>query len=168
MTSVSTTQLEKPQVTITAQRGTNSDPKPQRTTQHSVPVIVIDVDSEPMETSGGEVVQVSGPSYAKCQGYVLRFPPGKTSYSAYPFALHDSRSLPWDFSIENGVMTLFARNCHGSESGPNVSCPPCLYLPKNKSLEGIVNRLQNASGVHPNSPYSYHGAGGLHEFEYIG
>jgi hypothetical protein len=171
MTSVSMKRLEKPQVIITAgaQQGTNPDPKRQRGAQPSanVPVIVIDVDSEPMGTSSSEsgreleVVQVSGHLHTKCQGYVLQFPPGKTSYSAYPFALHDSRSLPWDFSIKNGVMTLFARNCHGSKGGPSASCQPCLYLPKNKSLEGIVNRLQN--GVHPNSPYSYHGAGGLHE-----
>ena len=32
---------------------------------------------------------------------------------------------------------------------------------QNKSLEGIINCVQN--GVHPNSPYSYHDAGGLHE-----
>jgi hypothetical protein len=59
------------------------------------------------------------------------------------------------------VMTLFARNCHDSKSGPGVSCPPCLSLPKNKSLEGIINRLQD--GIHPNSPYSYYGASGLQE-----
>lgn len=163
MISVSTTRLadSEPQATTP-----DSDPKPQRGTrpQASVPIIVIDVesDSEPMsvETTRREVAQVSNSSHSKCQGYVLQFPPGKTPYSTYPFALHDSRSLPWDFSIRNGIMTLFSRNCH-SESGPSESCPSCLYLPKNKSLEGIINRVQN--GVHPNSPYSYHGAGGLHE-----
>jgi hypothetical protein len=160
MTSISTTRLGKPQETI-------PDSKPQRCTQpqSSVPVIIIDIESEsePMETPGREVAQVSNSSRAKCQGYILQFPPGKTPYSTYPFALHDNRSLPWDFFIKNGVMTLFARNCHGCESlsGPGASCLPCLHLAKNKSLEGIINRLQN--GVHPNSPYSYHGAGGLHE-----
>jgi hypothetical protein len=126
----------------------------------SVPVIVIDVDSESesTETPGREVVQVLNPSCAKCQGYILQIPSGKTPYSTYPFTLHDSHSFPWDLSIKNGVMTFFAHNCHG---GPSASCPPCLYLPKNKSLEGLINCLQN--GVHSNSPYSYHGAGSLHK-----
>jgi len=114
-----------------------------------------------METPMREVGQLSGASCTKCHGYILQFPPGKTPYSAYPFALHDSRSLPWDFSVRNGVMTLFARNCHGSENGPGVSCLACLNLPKNKSLGGIIDRME--TGVHPNSPYAYHGAGGLQE-----
>ncbi|KAF8229098.1 hypothetical protein L208DRAFT_1288326, partial [Tricholoma matsutake] len=94
-------------------------------------------------------------------GYVLQFPPGKTPYSTYPFTLHDSHSVPWDFSIENSVMTLFACNCHDSKSGPSVSCPSFLYLPKNKSLEGIINHLQD--GIHLNSPYSYYSASSLQE-----
>lgn len=126
-----------------------------------MPIIVINIDSELVETPARKSVQLSGSLLAKCHGYVLKFPCGKTPYSAYPFTLHDSRSLPWDLSISNGVMTLFARNCHGSSNGTDVSCLPCLYLPQNKSLEGIINRLDN--GVHANSPYAYHGAGGLQE-----
>jgi hypothetical protein len=151
----------KPQGNTTSQHETISERNPHRIAQSFVPVIVIDVDSETKETPGSDAVQVSSPSHAKCLGYVLQFPAGKTPYSAYPFALHDSRSLPWDFSIENGVMTLFARNCYEFKSRPGVSCPPCLSLPKNKSLEGIINRLQD--GIHPNSPYSYYGASGLQE-----
>ena len=55
-------------------------------------------------------------------------------------------------------MTFFT-DCHGFENGPGVSC---LCLPKNKSLEEVVNHLKN--GVHSNSLcYSYHSAGGLDE-----
>jgi len=114
-----------------------------------------------VETPAREIIQLSGSSHTRCQGYILKFPCGKTPYSIYPFTLHDNRSLPWDLLISNGVMTLFARTCHGSLNGADTSCPPCLYLPKNKSLEGIINRLDN--GVHVNSPYAYHGMGGLQE-----
>jgi len=98
---------------------------------------------------------------SKCQGYILAFPPGKTPYSAYPFALHDSRSLPWDFEVNNGVMTLFSRTCSHTLPSPNTACRSCASLPKNKSLEGIITRLEN--GVHLKLPFIYHGVGGLIE-----
>jgi hypothetical protein len=61
-------------------------------------------------------------SVAVCEGYTLIFPAGKTSHTAYPFALHDTIILPWDFALKNGVMKLFARSCHGLSEG---SCQPC-------------------------------------------
>jgi len=149
--------VERLQGNILDQQETTPGLNPHGIALSSMTTIVIDVDSDCVENP---TIQV-GPSRRECQGYILQFPSGKTPYSAYPFALHDSRSLPWDFSIGNGVMMLFARNCHGSDDATGVSCLPCLCLPKNKSLEGIVNRLE--TGVHLNSPYAYHGTGGLRE-----
>ena len=98
---------------------------------------------------------------SRCQGYTLCFPAGKSPCTAYPFGLHDAHALPWDFSIENGIMTLFARTCIGFPSGTERLCQSCLDLLKNKSLEGIRTRL--VDGVHQNAQFLYHGFNGLHE-----
>jgi hypothetical protein len=137
VSSVLAIQPDKPQGNTTSQHGTTPDPNPHRITQSSIPVIVIDVESETRETPGRNIAQVSGPSHAECRGYVLQFPPGKTPYSAYPFALHDSCSLPWDFSIENGVMTLFAHNCHDSRVGLVCHVHPVCICLKIKASRGL-------------------------------
>ena len=95
---------------------------------------------------------------------VLALLPGKTPYSAYPFVLHDSRPLPWDFTVNNCVMTLFSRTCSRTSSSPNMVCHSCSALLKNKSFEGILARLE--TGVHPNLPFMHHGAGELIEVLY--
>jgi len=98
-----------------------------------------------------------------CQGYVLQFPDGQSPHSAYPFGLHDLRTLPWDYAVHNGVMTLYARGCSSSVGTNSVSgrCEECKRLEKNPSLEGIRTRLKD--GVHENASYAYHGIGGHHQ-----
>lgn len=39
-----------------------------------------------------------------CSGYILMLPDGKSPHTAYPFALHDTLILPWDYELKNGVM----------------------------------------------------------------
>jgi hypothetical protein len=34
-----------------------------------------------------------------CKGHTLIFPNGKSPYTCYPFALHDTLILPWDFKV---------------------------------------------------------------------
>jgi len=116
---------------------------------------IIDVDS--FELSEKE----TNHQILRCQGYTLCFPAGKSPYTAYPFALHDTRALPWDISIENGIMTLFAQTCSGSLSGTEKTCQSCLDLLRNGTLEGIRTRL--VEGVHQNAQFPYHSFGGLHE-----
>jgi hypothetical protein len=97
-----------------------------------------------------------------CQGYILQFPEGQTPHSGYPFGLHDIRTLPWDYSVRNGVMTLYARGCSGYDVDPVARCcKECKRLDKNPSLEGIRTRLKD--GVHENAQYAYHGTAGYQQ-----
>ena len=43
-----------------------------------------------------------------CKGYTIAFSNGKSPHTSYPFALHDTLVLPWDYSLKNGMMILFA------------------------------------------------------------
>lgn len=95
-----------------------------------------------------------------CRGYPLTLPEGKSPYSCYPFALHDTLILPWDFKVQNGMMTLFARNCTRQVANQASSCHACQRLVKNQTLEGIRTRIDE--GVHENSAFTYHGFSGLH------
>jgi hypothetical protein len=38
------------------------------------------------------------------EGYTVTFPDGKSPHTAYPFALHNTLILPWDYTVKNGVM----------------------------------------------------------------
>ena len=79
----------------------------------------------------------------------------------YPFALHDTLVLPWDYMVKNSAMSLFARSCTGYSEGESLACQPLQRLPKNKTLEGVLARL--AEGVHENANFAYHGFSGLQE-----
>ena len=91
--------------------------------------------------------------------YVL--PDGKSAYSCYPFVLHDTLVLPWDFKVQNGVMTLFTQSCSGWAEVRAGSCRACQRLVKNKILEGVLMRSEE--GVHENSGLTYHGFNGIQE-----
>lgn len=65
---------------------------------------VIDMDVFEFEDS----LRKKGLSGGTCEGYALDLPVGKSPYSCYPFALHDTLILLWDFKVKNGMMTLFA------------------------------------------------------------
>ena len=89
------------------------------------------------------------------------FPDGKSPHTAYPFALHDTIILPWDYVLKNGVMKLFACGCHGSSEGVGVACQPCRQLIKNKTLEKILMQMED--GIHENTRFAYHGFSSLQE-----
>jgi len=96
-----------------------------------------------------------------CKGYTLSIPNGKSPHTIYPFALHDTLILPWDYVVKNSVMSLFARSCAGYSKGESFACQPCQQLLKDKILEGVLTRI--AEGVHENAKFAYHGFGGLQE-----
>jgi hypothetical protein len=96
-----------------------------------------------------------------CKGYVLTFPDGQSPHDSYPFALHNQLELPWDYTIRNGQMTVFARSCSGSIEKGTDSCRVCQNLLANKTLEGILTRLEQ--GADENISFAYHGFRGLIE-----
>ncbi|KAF8219043.1 hypothetical protein L208DRAFT_1089348, partial [Tricholoma matsutake] len=96
-----------------------------------------------------------------CNGFTLSFPDGKSPHTAYPFALHDTLVLPWDYSLKNGVMKLFAHGCNGLSEGKGEACQRCQQMVKNKTLEGILTWIEG--GIHENTGFAYHGFSGLYE-----
>jgi hypothetical protein len=117
---------------------------------------VIDVDDMADEPTPKE----SSTQQAACNGYVFDFPDGQNPHTAYPFTLHNSRSIPWDYSVRNGIMTLYSRSCDRySQDGDTMSCKACQGLAKNGTLDGIRTRIND--GVHKSAPLAYHGIGGL-------
>ncbi|KAJ8089167.1 hypothetical protein PM082_014415 [Marasmius tenuissimus] len=109
---------------------------------------IIDVDTIPDPTR-------------RCSGFHLTFPPQQTPYSSYPFALHDHYMLPWNVSIQNGMMHLFHRDCRVEIQEDRECCHACESLSSNDVLEGITARIEN--GVHENSPWIFHSLNGLKE-----
>ena len=118
---------------------------------------IIDVDSFKFEDT---LEHTKTPAPA-CKGYTLSFPDSKSPHTVYPFALHDTLVLPWDYMVKNSAMSLFARSCTGHSEGELLACQSCRQLPKNKILEGVLARL--AEGVHENANFAYHGFSGLQE-----
>ena len=96
-----------------------------------------------------------------CKGYVLVYSDGKSPHTSYPFALHDTLVLPWDYALRNGVMALFSRACLVFVDESEQSCRPCQLLRENKTLEKILARIDE--GVHENAGYAYYGFSALSE-----
>ena len=118
---------------------------------------IIDIDAFEYE----DILNQSKTSAERCEGYTMIFPDGKSPYTAYPFALHETIVLPWDPVLKNGVMKLFTRSCRGSPEGSGTACQPCRQLDKNETLENILRRMKD--GTHENAGFAYHGFSGLQE-----
>ncbi|KAF8066505.1 hypothetical protein FPV67DRAFT_1652976 [Lyophyllum atratum] len=117
----------------------------------------VDVDAI-SETGFGVTKKISE---LACAGYLLPIPDGKSPHSSYPFGLHDSRSLPWDYSVENSIMTLHSRVCEKTTVERGRSCQACRNLSDNRIVEAIVDRMNE--GVPDNANFAYHGFSGLVE-----
>ena len=96
-----------------------------------------------------------------CEGYTLTFSDGQSPHDSYPFALHSQLELPWDYSVRNGQMTLFARSCTQLVKDGVGSCHRCQNLFKNRTLEGMLTRLEE--GVNENLAFAFHSFRGLIE-----
>jgi hypothetical protein len=57
---------------------------------------IIDVDTFEYE----DILKQPKMSVAACEGYTINFPDGKSPHTAYPFALHDTIILPWDYALK--------------------------------------------------------------------
>ncbi|KAF8148808.1 hypothetical protein B0H34DRAFT_679492 [Crassisporium funariophilum] len=134
-----------------------STPKP----SENAPVEIINVDSNELASKKKSRIKPAKVATHTCKGYVLIFPDGKSPHTCYPFALHDTLILPWDYTMRNSTMTLFANCCCGKLEGTLESCHACLSLAKDAILERIKEQIK--SGVHQNATFAYHGFSGLHD-----
>lgn len=92
-----------------------------------------------------------------CIGYRLNFPPGLSPHTAYPFALHATQPIPWNYSIIDDEMRLYSKNCQKAltktTSQHKSVCQECRDLVRHTTLAGIKKRIEN--GVDKNTPYAY-------------
>lgn len=93
-----------------------------------------------------------------CPGVRVEIPEGKTPHSAYPFALHDQFGDPWDYTMQQGQLTLYARKCE-PVLPHQKQCSGCRQLAEDNRLQGILDRMNE--GVHNNAHLIYHSIGGL-------
>jgi hypothetical protein len=63
--------------------------------------------------------------------------------------------------LRNGVMTLFARTCSRLAKNGVQLCRACQLLQEDKTLEGILTRIEK--GTHENANYAYYGFSALSE-----
>uniref|UniRef100_A0A8H7XX72 Uncharacterized protein n=1 Tax=Psilocybe cubensis TaxID=181762 RepID=A0A8H7XX72_PSICU len=97
---------------------------------------------------------------AACKGYPLPIPPGNSPHSTYPFSLHDTLSLPWNYEVKHNQMVL--RSFHCKKSGSLVHfgiCSACHELSTDATLKGIIDRMEH--GINDNTPYAYYSINGL-------
>ena len=125
---------------------------------------IIDVDAAgdinlPAKPSQSLVSTPSAPLKQVCHGLHIPVPTQMTPYTAYPFGLHEHSVLPWIIHIDNKGLHLQSTGCRGSTSSGQPCCFVCQELQSNKTLEGILNRMEN--GVHENAPYAYQPIAGL-------
>jgi len=126
-------------------------------TPGNTPNISIDVDTFPTTQSVPKTASPKKP----CPGIVVDIPPGKSALTSYPFALHERLGNPWDISLSGGLLILRARDCSNIPSIHDSKCFQCIDLSKNSTLQGILDRISD--GVNENSPFHFHGSGGMIE-----
>jgi hypothetical protein len=90
-----------------------------------------------------------------CNGYPLQFPSGTSAHTQYLFALHRILSLPWNYTVRSGVMTLHIQSCTKFVGQDECSCQNCCELQKNTRLQEILARFDE--GIKKYSPFAYYG-----------
>ncbi|KAK1221660.1 hypothetical protein PQX77_015529 [Marasmius sp. AFHP31] len=141
--------------------------------------IPIDIDALPSPRihSNSTVLDRDLSSYDTAQGFQPQLPLGKTPEDIYPFYLHRTSSLAWNYSVKDHIIILHHRQCNeiltftegttpdfmltdpGDHSG--WTCENCLDLPKDNNLSGILRRFE--TGVPLHAAYRYHGFEGIVE-----
>jgi len=122
-------------------------------------VVISDSDDNPDNPAKIEVtydVAAAPPHLSNrtsvCMGMKLDFPPGHSPYNSYPIAMHDANKLEWDLEFHRGSLYLCSWDCKCSVVAAPC-CRPCLSIFQQKSLQGIIQCINN--GTLPNSPHQY-------------
>lgn len=125
------------------------------------PELQANTPPRPVDEENDFVFVESVKQHFLCKGHLLKFPPGETPHSSYPYMLHDTVSLPWSFQVWDGIMALRASSCTGKATSKSPSCRPCSDLQTNFNLLSIKHHIDH--GVHENAPFAYNGLGGMME-----
>ena len=132
----------------------------------------IDIDDipfpHPPSTQGAPRLTSSTPTTKTfCVGIHLTFPPGRNHHTSYPFGLHNTLALPWDYHSVADRFFLQSTSCkkqivmsHHGGSGDNIhACHSCESIRTNEHFESIVDRIN--VGIHLNSTLAYQPIDGL-------
>ncbi|KAJ7706534.1 hypothetical protein B0H16DRAFT_1439225 [Mycena metata] len=148
-----------------AENGIPADDSPVNFGRATTPVIdvdAMDVDTELLTQAPTRAVSRRSKKSPSCGGYIFPFKANQTASSDYPFQMHDTLSLPWNYSGNNdGVLTLRSINCAKICQGGRSNCSECANLPRNPILEGILQRT--ADGIPESANYAFNPISGLIE-----
>jgi hypothetical protein len=127
---------------------------------HKFPAPIINLTTTPDCEEQSDVVILDsfkfedslGPMKASenlCKRYRLAFSSEKSPHILYPFALHDTLVLLWDYLLKNGVISLFSHTCLTFVNVGGKTCVPCQELQNNEILKNILTQI--SEGIHEKS-----------------
>ncbi|KAF4596881.1 hypothetical protein EYR40_007427 [Pleurotus pulmonarius] len=137
-------------------------------------VDVIDLSNEDAEVTVANAgatkahATADGSQAMLCTGVSVSIPTGRSAHTSYPFALHATLAITWNYSVVDGRLILHAHNCSKvvavsknwkDRNGVGRICQNCQQLEENEILQGIIRRME--VGVHPNARLAYHSIGGM-------
>lgn len=85
------------------------------------------------------------PPRLPCPGYNLPIPDSQSPHTSYPFGLHGSQRLPWNYSVRGEKMFLHSHECTGRPRDEGKPCRSCALLGRNSILQGISDRMRNST-----------------------
>ncbi|KAJ7744401.1 hypothetical protein B0H16DRAFT_1322187 [Mycena metata] len=154
--------IEAVQSVIPAAEVDNSPVTSGPTTAPVIDVDAMDVDTELLTKSPSPAISHRSKKSPPCGGYIFPFKANQTASSDYPFKMHDTLSLPWNYGGNNdGVLTLRSINCAKVCQSGRSNCSECANLPRNPFLEGILQRA--ADGIPESANYAFNPISGLIE-----
>ena len=100
-----------------------------------------------------------------CVGILLEFPPEKNHHTSYPFGLHNTCALPWDYHSTSNKLFLQSTRCVGwiekTHQSKAMACHACKDIRSDDNYATLTDQIKH--GVHLNSTLNYQPIGGLIE-----
>ena len=89
----------------------------------------------------------------------MLFPTGKNHHTSYPFGLHATLPLPWNYYSIGDTFFVQSNSCKRGLVPKGSCCAECMALAKNDIFDAIFDQIRH--GIHPNTPLIYQPIGGL-------
>ena len=112
------------------------------------------------------VLDAPRPESTSCIGIQLVFPPGKDHHTSYPFGMHSSRIIPWNyhsiedrFYLQSNCCSRVVHSSTSSNDGQYQACHSCKKIRFDDQFQSIYERIK--FGIHVNTPVEYQPIGGL-------
>ncbi|KAJ7607077.1 hypothetical protein DFH06DRAFT_1347580 [Mycena polygramma] len=99
------------------------------------------------------------PDIVTCCGMEIKFPVGQNHHVAYPFGLHSTMQIPWNYYSEGDRFYVRSTACSKIVPSDLLNCQKCRALKSNDLLRNVLDRIKY--GVNENTPLFFYGIGGL-------